>query len=312
GDGCPSRQVAFIDVATEKPQVCTSGSLSCPLGYFCQFSQQNKQFQCCGIPSDCPNSMVAFVGISGEHQRCSMNGGQACLDGYTCVKGKNNEEICCAGGKGTIVLACQPAEVSVDGACLPLQHIGTSCQHSSQCLGGSLCADSTCRCPLGMVEDKQRCIAAKKECATNQVLFNDECLPLVSLGRACVHSVQCRGGGECEDGVCTCPPDTVRKLERCERIKTATSTASSTSYRPTVDGSTDRDGQAPNTKFLSGFCPSSRLPLLVNGTAESCTGGKQCPSGYMCTFSKSKRNYFCCSKSSQAVLEGECSLFRIK
>ncbi|KAK6742664.1 hypothetical protein RB195_010116 [Necator americanus] len=294
-DGCPSRQIAFIDVATGKPQICTSASMSCPIGYFCQFSQQHKQFQCCGIPSDCPAPMVAFIGISGEHQRCSMSGGQICPEGFSCVKGKRNEDICCAGSE-----ACESTQVSVNGRCLPIQHIGSKCEHKSQCLGDSTCTAGVCRCPTGTMEQNQRCVEAPKECAINQVEFIGECLPIVSLGRACVQSIQCRGGGYCVEGVCDCPSGTVRKLERCEKkVLPVSSTSRTTSSHPTVDGSTDVKEEN------AGLCPTSRLPYVINGTVKSCVGGRSCPAGYTCTFSKAGRNYFCCSNSIRSIIEGE-------
>ncbi|VDM67453.1 unnamed protein product [Strongylus vulgaris] len=234
--------------------------MTCPLGYFCQFSQSNKQFQCCGIPSDCPHPMVAFIGISGEHQHCSMSGGQMCPEGYSCVKGKKGEEICCAGGE-----ACEVTQVSVDGRCLPLQHIGNRCEHTSQCLGGSFCIENACQCPSGMVEEKQRCVSEIKSCASNQVLFDDECFPVVSLGRACVHSIQCRGGGKCEEGVCTCPSNTVRKLERCEqKERIVVSTSPSTSLRPAIDGTTDQKDDKQKTAPATGMGTKYSTEASIN------------------------------------------------
>ncbi|VDL75178.1 unnamed protein product [Nippostrongylus brasiliensis] len=291
-DGCLSRQKAFVDTGTGKPQVCTSAKMSCPAGYFCQFSQQNKQFQCCGIPSDCPSPMVAFIGISGEHQRCSNSGGQPCPDGFICVKGKRNEDICCAGGE-----VCEPSQVSVEGRCLPRQLVGAVCEHSEQCLGGSTCRDGSCQCPEGTMEQKQRCVANKKECAINQVLYLDECLPLVSLGRACVVSIQCTGAGECVEGVCDCPAGTTRKGDRCERKTPMASVASPTSFRPTIDGATNQNGVLSPSSTIHKVCPASRLPHIANGAPLQCIAGQACPSGYSCVYSRTAINYYCCSTS---------------
>lgn len=65
-DGCPAKQIAYMDSTTKKPKVCTSATFSCPIGYFCQFSNSNKQFQCCGITSECPAGQVVFSEVSWE------------------------------------------------------------------------------------------------------------------------------------------------------------------------------------------------------------------------------------------------------
>ncbi|EPB69115.1 Kunitz/Bovine pancreatic trypsin inhibitor domain protein [Ancylostoma ceylanicum] len=256
---------------------------------------------------------VAFIGMSGEHQRCSMSGGQACPEGFTCVKGRNNEEICCAGGE-----ACDSTQVSVNGRCLSVQHIGSKCEHDSQCLGESICSDGFCRCPVGTVEQKQRCVAAVKggqmqrflksyevhrealECAPNQVLFDDECLPMVSLGRACVHSIQCKGGGYCAEGVCDCPSNTVRKYDRCEKKPIpVSSTAPTTSFRPTIEGSTDHNRDNSNTMAITAslnVCKSGETLLYPRtGQPVICSRTKQCPSGYVCKRNQDTHLSYCCT-----------------
>lgn len=48
--GCHHNQVAYTLNNSLVPHLCTSSEPnSCPIGFFCQFSDQNKQFQCCGI-----------------------------------------------------------------------------------------------------------------------------------------------------------------------------------------------------------------------------------------------------------------------
>ncbi|KIH66817.1 EB module [Ancylostoma duodenale] len=245
-DGCPPGEIVFM--AKNEVVICdpfNPSNQGCPNGFTCQWSVRTQRYQCCGansmppaLESDgCPSRQiaftdvasgkpqVAFIGMSGEHQRCSMSGGQACPEGFTCVKGKNNDEICCAGGEDAprdfhSTSACDSTQVSVNGRCLPVQHIGSKCEHDSQCLGDSKCSDGVCQCPEGTVEQKQRCVAAVK-----------------------------------------------------------------------------------------GLCPSSRLPYLVNGVAKHCTGGRSCPSGYTCTFSRSGRNYYCCSNHEQSRLDGKMLMF---
>lgn len=56
--GCPSNQVAYKNSGSATPRTCTAAAQDCPIGYFCQFSSINSQFQCCGISGGCPNDQV--------------------------------------------------------------------------------------------------------------------------------------------------------------------------------------------------------------------------------------------------------------
>ncbi|CAD6185822.1 unnamed protein product [Caenorhabditis auriculariae] len=310
-DGCPSRQIAFTDPDTKKPKVCTSATHSCPSGYFCQFSTQNKQFQCCGIPSDCPVQMVAFIGITGDPQACSMNGGQICPEGFSCVRGKSGQELCCAGGE-----VCDASQVSVNGVCMARILIGQACEETTQCVGGSNCLGGICRCPPLTNEVQQQCVAIEEQkCADRQVKVGGECLPIVSLGRACVHSAQCTGMGECLEGVCDCPQELVRKGERCERRPKPPpqpvspvvvgpvrqiQPALPVKNRPeTALAYTTGTPQIVTTAMAvnEGLCPHPRAPFLVNGIARQCTQGQTCPVGYACTWSQQAKNYFCCTNN---------------
>ncbi|CAB3401564.1 unnamed protein product [Caenorhabditis bovis] len=291
-DGCPTRQIAYTDPDTKKPKICTSASHSCPAGYFCQFSNQNKQFQCCGMPSDCPVQMVAFIGISGEAQACSMSGGQVCPEGFSCVRGKSGYELCCAGGE-----TCEASQVSVNGVCMNRVLIGETCEESPQCVGGGMCVAAKCVCPSGTVEQKQQCVEAAKpmrRCSERQIRVDDECLPLVTLGRSCVHSAQCQGMGKCIDGVCDCDDQSTRRNGRCERKMPPKSVNLMKHIQPGTTGA-----PAPPTitdqPINEGICPSPRLPYLSNGIARPCISGQPCPAGYSCTWSPHARNYFCCS-----------------
>ncbi|KAK6041511.1 hypothetical protein COOONC_20984 [Cooperia oncophora] len=65
--GCLSNQVALV----ERSQVvlCTASGNTCPLGYFCQFSTENQQFQCCGLKSGYPSLhfLLQYLYISGSY-----------------------------------------------------------------------------------------------------------------------------------------------------------------------------------------------------------------------------------------------------
>ncbi|PAV55962.1 hypothetical protein WR25_14492 isoform B [Diploscapter pachys] len=292
--GCPPTFSCQWSVRMQRYQCCGADPLPPPIetGYFCQFSTQNKQFQCCGIPSDCPTDMVAFVGISGEAQACSMNGGSACPEGFACVKGKTGLELCCAGGE-----VCDASEVSVNGVCMPKRAVGLSCEDTVQCQGDSTCERGICKCPKKTKEIAQQCIPLDDpRCGDRHVKIANECFPMVSLGRSCVHSAQCMGMGACIDGVCDCPKNTQRKGDRCDP-KTR-----STGERHTLPVPLGPIKQIqPPVKITigkdlnEGLCTSPRVPYLTNGIARQCILGQTCPVGYTCTFSKQAQNYFCCS-----------------
>ncbi|KAL6727225.1 hypothetical protein Aduo_009120 [Ancylostoma duodenale] len=90
--GCPPSQVAFLK--GNNPLVCTSSGNNCPLGYFCQFSDKNKQFQCCGRKAGCPGNSVAFLDLTGSPMQCVMGTG-VCPSGYSCQEAKQGKFLCC-------------------------------------------------------------------------------------------------------------------------------------------------------------------------------------------------------------------------
>ncbi|VDM67080.1 unnamed protein product, partial [Strongylus vulgaris] len=109
-NGCPPSQVAFLE--GNRPLMCTSTGDNCPFGYFCQFSDKNKHFQCCGHKAGeeglslstkmlnkstmarCPRDSVAFLDLTGNAMTCSK-GGKTCPDGYSCQMVEHGGYVCC-------------------------------------------------------------------------------------------------------------------------------------------------------------------------------------------------------------------------
>ncbi|VDK57188.1 unnamed protein product, partial [Cylicostephanus goldi] len=96
--GCPSSQVAFLEKG--RPMVCTSSGSNCPFGYFCQFSDKNKQFQCCGHKAGCPRDSVAFLDLNGNPMTCSLKA-TLCPSGYICQLTEMGNHTCCTGNATT-------------------------------------------------------------------------------------------------------------------------------------------------------------------------------------------------------------------
>uniref|UniRef100_A0A0N5AE10 Kunitz/Bovine pancreatic trypsin inhibitor domain protein n=1 Tax=Syphacia muris TaxID=451379 RepID=A0A0N5AE10_9BILA len=252
--GCPSSQVALINSVTNTVVPCTSSADSCPLGYFCQFSEKNKQFQCCAHKSGCPDESVAFIDISGSPKECSPEVSY-CPTGYSCQRIQPHKYLCCTMQNDTVVetdifkalsteqpyvknssvfkeknsienLKCLPSQVLVDGECRERGAIGSSCLVSDQCLYGSHCVNFVCICPEGTKEIDEVCIRVRKftedrtseefkMCGDNEVLVNGRCLKIAKIGERCLVVEQCFNGSMCVDSICRCPPNTAGYRQRC-------------------------------------------------------------------------------------------------
>jgi hypothetical protein len=108
---CLHDQVAFFVEGSKIPLVCSaSGPNSCPTGFFCQFSDKNKQFQCCAhkagnhfktfalkifFTTGCPANNVAYVGISGQPEPCKRGVPNVCPKDFSCQQTRDGKEICC-------------------------------------------------------------------------------------------------------------------------------------------------------------------------------------------------------------------------
>ena len=107
-DGCPQAQIAYRD--GEVVRICSAGASNCrnfnnriafsqrflsATGYFCQFSNLNNQFQCCGVSGGCPDDAVAFIGLSGEPEKCVV-GQSNCPTGFACQRSIAGHHVCCS------------------------------------------------------------------------------------------------------------------------------------------------------------------------------------------------------------------------
>ncbi|VDM95097.1 unnamed protein product, partial [Thelazia callipaeda] len=295
--GCPGNQVAYRNPITDSLQVCTVSADDCPIGFSCQFSATNGQFQCCGIGADCPRDQVAFVERNGTGKSCIPDR-MTCPNGYKCEKTSSGSYLCCTNGSsiGTqiltkisrvccsiysilyiIVTVCKANQVLIGGFCMNRINIGSLCNNSKQCLGGSNCINGKCKCPDGMSSGTGLCKLAKKssiavKCPiTGQAPYYEKGSKKIrycsSLAKNCPRGYNCQYSRSIERNICCGRSATLNKVRSTNIPKRAVASTDVCNYG---------------------------TPYILEGLAQTCTV-KPCPIGFHCIFSKKTQNYYCCT-----------------
>lgn len=87
---------------------------------------------------------------------------------------------------------------------------GTCSTGLERCLGGSICVQGICACPLGTVVQNSECAVVER----------------VSAGQHCSVAKRCTGFAICVQGVCTCPSPLIAQNGQCTRHNTVLAGAS--------------------------------------------------------------------------------------
>lgn len=187
----------------DHPVVCTASGASCPTGYFCQFSDRNKQFQCCGHKAGCPGDSVAYLDLTGGAQECSVKL-RNCPEGYSCQNSKGGKTICCTAriggrdrpmiGEGSSNITIAPGAPETPGATVPPPTMSPSVTSGGN-PGKSLCPPDT-------------------------ALINGECKVRGAVGSVCLLSSQCTSGAECVGQMCACGKKFREQDGRCIQVDT--------------------------------------------------------------------------------------------
>eukprot|EP00081_Caenorhabditis_elegans_P027349 NP_741075.1 Uncharacterized protein CELE_T22F7.5 [Caenorhabditis elegans] len=254
--GCPHSQVALVN--NDHPVVCTASGASCPTGYFCQFSDRNKQFQCCGHKAGCPGDSVAYLDLTGGAQECSVKL-RNCPEGYSCQNSKGGKTICCTAriggrdrpmiGEGSSNITIAPGAPETPGATVPPPTMSPSVTSGGN-PGKSLCPPDT-------------------------ALINGECKVRGAVGSVCLLSSQCTSGAECVGQMCACGKKFREQDGRCIQVDTdevvKEVVVAKEVIRPVLAGCKE------NQVEKNSAC------LDKSAIGAACTADEQCPNGTVCT-----------------------------
>lgn len=248
-----------------------------------------------------------------SEKQVAVNG--QCLDKVSVGEPCTNQVQCptsaiCKGGlcecpdkqnyvNGVCQAVCGESEVDVKGTCLPKVEINESCEADEQCQGGSTCDAGICTCPAG--EEKLEGVCVKKMSSrkittcpiAGQTPYIDKATTNVQFceppRNTCPRGYSCQFSETAQQSICCGggAPERTR-FSKISEVGGAT---------PDPDIDTESETDAPTTTVSVPSSPEiceKGSAYLINGKPKQCTSSP-CPSGYKCQFSRSSKNYYCCS-----------------
>ncbi|PAV88083.1 hypothetical protein WR25_09099 isoform B [Diploscapter pachys] len=237
--------------------ICTGGFCQCPNGYYYQYSSQ----WCIpnGSTNPCPQNQI----WTGSQCTCPQN------------------------------------QVIVNGQCMNTVPFGGSCMNTQQCQSGIQCINGACNCPSGTNFNGQTCVnngGGGTNCASYQVLVNNQCLMRVSIGQQCQNQMQCIQNAQC-NSVCQCTSPSSYNGQSC--TQTPITCNSNSVYVQSMN-------QCMQLSQLNQFCNANEQCMgfsqCVGGTCQ-CTNGAQNNQG-VCVNSNGGGGTSCASY--QVLVNNQC------
>uniref|UniRef100_A0A915D1X8 BPTI/Kunitz inhibitor domain-containing protein n=1 Tax=Ditylenchus dipsaci TaxID=166011 RepID=A0A915D1X8_9BILA len=264
--GCLSGQVAYIQNGAAEPQLCTSSAPnSCPLGFFCQFSDKNSQFQCCAHKAGCPADTVAYVDLSGNPQTCKMGKPTItqCPLGYSCRETSTDKTICCTiEGVDKFTTRWSNETISITGSPKLIETETTTpvTKPDQNKKGAPVPTDEIDEKVEGMEKKTHEIVQsikanAKLLCKANEILVDGVCKPR-QIGESCITNRHCPATSVCTEYTCKCPSGTVHKGNKCVKKPTE------------ID---DDSSEQPDSKEID---PDVKLNKKSGGMGSGSLGGR--------------------------------------